>query len=70
MIKKINKRTLQLWNELDAYRVFCVDFGYKFEETDLFNMRKYSFQQFNKFRNGKNCKDQWEFDLRRMYGKR
>ena len=32
-------------------------------------MRTYPFQQYNKFRNGKNCKDQWQYDLNRFHGK-
>ena len=64
---KKNPRTLQVWEDLDAYREFCRDFGYIFRENDLYNMRTYPFQQFNKFRNGKNCKDQWAVDLKRLY---
>ena len=64
-----NPRTEQVWEDLEAYRAFCVSHGYRFDEKDLYNMRKYPFQQFNKFRNGKNCKDQWEFDLRRFHDK-
>ncbi len=68
--KKKNKRTEQVWKDLEAFKKFCVDFGYRFDESNLYNMRTYPFQQFNKHRNGKNCKDQWGFDIRRMYGKR
>lgn len=67
-MKKKNPRTEQVWNELDKFKKFCVSHGYKFDEANLFNMRTYPFQQYNKFRNGKKCKDQWDFDLRRMYG--
>jgi hypothetical protein len=65
--KILNPRTEQVWTDLEAYREFCVDFGYKFNEADLYNMRTYPFQQFNKFRNGKNCKDQWDVDLKRFH---
>ena len=64
-----NPRLEQLWEDLEAYRNFCRDFGYKFDEKDLYNMRTYPFQQYNKFRNGKNCKDQWQYDLNRFHGK-
>lgn len=56
----------QIFDDLDAYRDFCRDFGYKFEESDLYNMKKYPFQQFNKFRNGKRAKDQWAIDKEKM----
>jgi len=62
-----NPRTEQVWKDLEAYKKFCVSHGYKFNEADLYNMRTYPYQQYNKFRNGKNCKNQWEFDLRRFH---
>lgn len=61
-----NKRALSTMNDLDKYEKFCVEFGYKFDETSLYNMKRYVFQQFNKYRNGKNAKDQWSFDARRF----
>ena len=56
----------QIFDELDKYREFCRNFGYRFNEADLNNMRKYPFQQYNKFRNGKRAKNQWEVDRQRM----
>lgn len=67
--KRKNPRTEQVWKDLEAYRAFCVSHGYRFNEGDLYNMRTYPFQQFNKFRNGKNCKNQWDFDLKRFHSK-
>lgn len=64
-----NQAVKKVFDDLDAYRDFCRDFGYKFNEADLYNMRTYPFQQFNKFRNGKNCKDQWQFDLDKFHSK-
>lgn len=71
MAKKFRKnpRTEQVWTDLEAYRDFCRDFGYVFRESDLYNMRTYPFQQYNKFRNGKRCKNQWEIDLKRFHSK-
>ena len=48
VIIKHNPRTEQTWEDLDNYREFCVDYGYKFNESDLYNFRSYAFQQFNK----------------------
>ena len=67
--KHKNPRTEQCWNDLEAYRDFCRLYGYVFRETDLYNMRTYPFQQYNKFRNGKNFKDQWDVDLKRFHSK-
>jgi hypothetical protein len=63
---KPNPRLNQIFSDLEAYLEFCRDYGYKFNEADLYNMRIYSFQQYNKMINGKNFKDQWADDERRM----
>ena len=31
-----NKRVAQVFNDLDAYREFCKEWGYKFDERDLY----------------------------------
>lgn len=63
---KSNPKLAQIFEDLDAYREFCVEYGYKFNEADLYNMRTYSYQQFSKKLAGKNFKDQWADDERRM----
>jgi len=62
----INNRFKQTWNDLETYRDFCASHGYKFNEEDLYNMKRYPMQQWNKWRNGKNAKDQWSYDARRF----
>jgi hypothetical protein len=47
-----------------------VDYGYKFNEADLYNFRSYAFQQFNKHSQGKPAKNMWDEDLRRLAGYR
>ena len=64
-----NPRTTQVWNDLEDYKNFCRSYGYVFKEEDLYNMRTYQFQQFNKFRSGKNFKDQWSVDVKRLHTK-
>jgi hypothetical protein len=64
-IIKHNPRTEQTLDDLDQYREFCVDYGYKFNEADLYNFRSYAFQQFNKHSQGKTAKDMWIVDRRR-----
>ena len=69
-IIKHNPRTEQTLDDLDQYREFCVDYGYKFNEADLYNFRSYAFQQFNKHSQGKPAKNMWDEDLRRLAGYR
>jgi hypothetical protein len=70
VIIKHNPRTEQTWEDLDNYREFCVDHGYKFNESDLYNFRSYAFQQFNKHSQGKPAKNMWDEDTRRLAGYR
>ena len=63
---KHNPRTQQVWEDLDRYREFVQDYGYRFNEADLYNFRSYAFQQFNKFSQGKTAKNMWDEDTRRL----
>jgi len=36
---KTNPRTQQVLEDLDLYREFCQDFGYRWNEADLYNFR-------------------------------
>lgn len=61
-----NPKVNQIFDDLDKYRQFCVDYGYKCDEASLYDMRNYAYQQFNKFIGHKNFKDQWSEDAKRM----
>ena len=56
----------QVFNDLDKYRNFCRDYGYRFNEADLYNQKNYIYRQFQKFITGKPVKNQWEIDLNRF----
>ena len=55
----------QVWEDLDRYLDFCRDYGYRYNEADLYNNKKYPYQQFRKFTAGKNAKNMWEIDRHR-----
>jgi hypothetical protein len=61
-----NPKVTQIFDDLDKYREFCAGHGYKFDESTLYDMRSYAFQQFTKFIAHKNFKDQWADDARKM----
>lgn len=63
---KPNARVTQVLDDLERYLAFCQDYGYRFNEADLYNFKSYAFQQFNKFSQGKTAKNQWDEDLRRF----
>jgi hypothetical protein len=62
---KPNPRVTAVFDDLEQYLVFCQDFGYRFNEADLYNWRSYAYQQFNKHLQGKFAKDMWSIDSRR-----
>lgn len=65
-VNQSNPKVQQIFDDLEKYREFCVDYGYKFDESTLYDMRNYSYQQFSKFIGHKNFKDQWAEDAKRM----
>ena len=42
--------------------VFCQDFGYRYNEADLYNWKSYAWQQHSKYAQGKVAKDMWTQD--------
>jgi hypothetical protein len=65
-----NPRALAVLEDLDNFKEFCVEFGYRFNEGDLYNFKSYAWQQYNKFTQGKNAKNMWVEDARRFSGYR
>lgn len=65
MARYHNMSTREIFQDLDRYRDFCRNYGYRFNEADLYNNKKYPYQQFRKFEAGKNAKDMWSIDAGR-----
>ena len=62
---KSNARAQAIFEDLEQYLRFCQDFGYRYNESDLYNWKSYAYQQFNKHLQGKFAKDMWNIDSRR-----
>ena len=60
-----NPRTLAVHEDLERLLDFCRNYGYRYNEADLYNWKSYAYQQFNKFLQGKHAKDMWLQDSRR-----
>lgn len=60
-----NHKVRQIFEDLEKYLEFCVDYGYKYDEATLYDMRSYVFRQFNKYMTGKPAKNSWDEDARR-----
>jgi hypothetical protein len=61
-----NPKAQAAQDELDHFLDFCRDYGYRFNEADLYNFKSYAWQQYNKFSQGKNARDMWAEDARRL----
>ena len=55
-----NPRVHQIFDDLENYKEFCVDFGYKWDESTLYDMRSFSYRQFQKHTSGKPAKNNWD----------
>jgi len=54
-----NHRVRQIFEDLEAYKEFCVDYGFKFDEATLYDMRSFVYRQHTKQLAGKQPKDGW-----------
>lgn len=59
MIK--NRTVARTFDDLDAYREFCVEFGHVFDEKDLYK-RNTSYGQFERARRGDRVVNNWTED--------
>ena len=61
-----NARVNQIFDDLEHYKNFCRDFGYRYDESELYSNKSYVYRQFQKFVSGKPAKDQWEIDAAKL----
>ena len=57
---KSNPRVNEIFEELEKFLNFCQDYGYRYNEADLHNVKSYAWQQYSKFSQGKNAKNMWD----------
>jgi hypothetical protein len=61
-----NPKVNQIFDDLEKLLEFCVEYGYKYDEANLYDMRSYTYQQYTKYATHKNFKDGWSDDARKM----
>jgi len=54
-----NPKVHQIFEDLENYLAFCQDYGYKFDEATMYDMRSYVYRQHNKQLAGKQARDNW-----------
>lgn len=57
---KHNPKVKQIFEDLENYREFCVDYGFVFNEATLYDMRNFVYRQHTKQLQGKSAKYNWE----------
>jgi hypothetical protein len=62
MIK--NRTVARVFEELDAYRAFCVEYGFIFNEKDLYK-RNTPYGQFERAKRGDKVNNNWGEDANR-----
>jgi hypothetical protein len=63
---KPNPRVIEIFEDLERFLEFCQDYGYRYNEADLYNFKSYAWQQFSKYAQNKNAKNMWDEDTRRL----
>lgn len=62
--KYVNNRVTKIFEDLERYLDFCRDYGYKYDEAELYSTRSFAYRQFQKFEQGKPAKDMWAADTK------
>lgn len=63
---KTNPKVNEIFADLEDYLLFCRNHGYKYDEADLYNNKRYSYQQYMKYKNRKKFKDMWKEDAKKF----
>ncbi len=61
---KPNPAVTQLFDDLDRYLKFCVEYGYKYDEANLYDPQSYVWRQALKESMGKFARNQWQENAR------
>ena len=61
-----NPAARRVQDDLSGFLEFCREYGYRFDESHLYEMKSHAWRQFSKFMSGKPVKNQWDEDLRRF----
>lgn len=63
---KVTFKTSSIYNkifeDLEKYHGFCRDYGYRFDERDLYNNRSNVYKQFSKYLTNRPVRNMWDED--------
>jgi hypothetical protein len=55
-----------IFQDLEKYQIFCVKYGRKFDESDLYNNKNRNYQDFINKQAGKTVRNYWLEDQKRF----
>ena len=64
MIK--NPNVNRAFNDLEAFKAFCVEYGFVFNEADLYKRSAHAYSQYERVRRGDKIPNNWDVDARQM----
>ena len=67
---KPNPKVTEIFEDLEVFQEFCQDYGYRYNEGDLYNFKTYAWQQFSKWHAGNYAKNMCDEDTRLFAGHR
>ena len=63
--KPMSEDILGIFQELESYKKFCVQFGWVYNEKDLCNNKSKSWTSYTSFKQGKRVPNNWVKDQKR-----
>ena len=61
---KANPRVTAIFNDLEKYLDFCKEYGYKFDESELYSNKSNAYRQYTKMVSGKQARNNWVEDAK------
>ena len=61
---KANPRVTAIFNDLEKYLDFCKEYGYKFDEAELYSNKSNAYRQYTKMVSGKQARNNWVEDAK------
>lgn len=56
----------RIFTDLTKYQDFCREYGFIYNEADLYQQKNYIYRQYQKFASGKPVRDQWDIDAEKF----
>jgi hypothetical protein len=59
-----NQNVKRVFNDLENFKAFCVEYGFVFNEADLYKRSAHAYSQYERVRRGEKIPNNWDIDER------